>query len=158
MKGFRTPLFLCIPLLLSLQGLREPSASRRLQAPLKHAAISIVSVRPLQGNVFVAVGSELLEGRGERSIILRSNDGGHTWERGPTVPRGWFYDIFFIDGQTGWVCGYRGLVLKTTDAGTTWATQRTSLRVPLMRVLFINKDQGWAMSEERHILRTTDGG
>jgi len=110
--------------------------------------------------VFLAVARERAEGGREQSVILRTSDGGRTWERQLVDPNSWFYDIFFLDDQTGWVCGYHGLILKSTDAGRSWKKQQTPARssLALLRIQFVDKDRGWAMGEDGVVLRTTDGG
>ena len=73
-------------------------------------------------------------GPGDASHILRTTDGGHTWQ---TVhinqaPEGFFDAIAFWDDETGLVMGdpVDGYltILKTTDGGTTWQ------RVPKSRM------------------------
>jgi photosystem II stability/assembly factor-like uncharacterized protein len=36
-------------------------------------------------------------------------------------------DIFFIDKDTGWACGFKGTVYNTTDGGSSWSQQRSEL-------------------------------
>jgi photosystem II stability/assembly factor-like uncharacterized protein len=60
-------------------------------------------------------------------------DGGVTWERQtnviwkdnnvPQIPPD-FYDVFFLDANTGWATGWPEIVLATTDGGATWREQR----------------------------------
>jgi len=122
------------------------------------AAIQIGRISLTSKTVFVAVGREQLPGGREQSVVLRSSNGGSTWERLTVDSNRWLYDIFFVDGETGWICGYDGLILKTTDAGANWKKQNTSVRSAFVRIQFIDKDLGWAVAEDGHVLRTTDGG
>lgn len=124
----------------------------------KPTTLELGRVTVVNRSVFIAVGREQVQGGGEQSIVVRTSDGGRSWQRQLVDPNSWFYDVFFLDDRTGWVCGYEGLVLKTTDAGSTWKRQRTAVRSPLIQIQFIDKERGWAMGEDGRILRTTDGG
>src|SRR5262249_56873550 len=53
-------------------------------------------------------------------VILRTTDGGATWEwqsSGTTEP---LSAVSFTDANTGTVVGARGTILRTTDGGATW--------------------------------------
>jgi len=50
---------------------------------------------------------------------IKTTDGGTTWQ--PTELRGdYFKEIYFVNSQVGYICGFQGSVLKTTDSGETW--------------------------------------
>lgn len=60
---------------------------------------------------------------GENGIVLRTVNGGETWEEQflPGTPD--LVDIFFINPNTGWITGRKnlnGYLYKTTNAGVTW--------------------------------------
>lgn len=67
---------------------------------------------------------------GHRATVLRTIDGGATWQR-LTVAAGdttlEFRDVHALDGKTAWVLaagpGSRSRIYKTTDAGQTWNEQ-----------------------------------
>lgn len=137
---------------------REYSVDNVSTDTAKPATLELGRVTVVNRSVFIAVGREHVQGRGEQAIVVRTSDGGRSWQRQLADPNSWFYDVFFLDDQTGWVCGYEGLVLKTTDAASTWKRQRTAVRSPLIQIQFIDKDRGWAMGEDGRVLRTTNGG
>ena len=51
-------------------------------------------------------------------LLLRTTDGGETWQPVKTLPDG-ILDLDFIDLNQGWAV-YGGFVLKTTDGGKSW--------------------------------------
>ena len=80
---------------------------------------------------------------GMQASLMRTSDGGVTWDpafaeplrrAGPVgtpivaAERPNFWDMFFVDEQTGWVVGEEGTILATRDAGTTWTRQETGLK------------------------------
>jgi photosystem II stability/assembly factor-like uncharacterized protein len=78
---------------------------------------------------------------GDKSALLETTDGGKTWnvrkiaranegqdadlELAMQDPI--FYDVRFVDGQTGWISGEFGRLLKTTDGGQNWTEQQSTL-------------------------------
>lgn len=137
---------------------REYAVETFSTAFAKSGRLTLGRVAVVNRSVFIAVGREQVQGGGERGIVVRTSDGGRSWQRQLVDTNSWFYDVFFLDDQTGWVCGYEGLVLKSTDAGSTWKRQLTAVRSPLIQIQFIDKERGWAMGEDGRILRTTNGG
>ncbi|HWT83583.1 MAG TPA: YCF48-related protein, partial [Candidatus Methylomirabilis sp.] len=55
-----------------------------------------------------------------RGAILRSVDGGATWQLQSSGTRLDLAAIHFTDRQHGWAVGFANTVLKTTDGGLTW--------------------------------------
>jgi photosystem II stability/assembly factor-like uncharacterized protein len=73
--------------------------------------------------------------------------------------------IFFINNQTGWVCGNSGLIEKTTNSGYSWTQQTTPTVNALYTLFFINENTGWAgggyfdiYNGINTIIKTTNGG
>lgn len=78
---------------------------------------------------------------GDRSALLETADGGKNWkvrkiqrsfdDSNPDLALAMqdpiFYDIRFVDAQTGWISGEFGRLLKTTDGGQTWVEQQNTL-------------------------------
>ena len=61
---------------------------------------------------------------GHDAVILRTRDGGASWERlhyAPEEERP-FLDIWFEDADRGFAIGAYGFFLKTADGGDTWST------------------------------------
>jgi photosystem II stability/assembly factor-like uncharacterized protein len=61
-----------------------------------------------------------------KGIILRTENGGGQWDKQepdpphaatPPTP---FYDVYFTDGNSGWISAGNGYVLRTLDGGDFW--------------------------------------
>ena len=61
---------------------------------------------------------------GHDAIILRTYDGGETWERVYYAPQEErpLFDVWFRDAEHGFAIGAYGLLLRTTDGGDTWSS------------------------------------
>jgi photosystem II stability/assembly factor-like uncharacterized protein len=109
-----------------------------------------------------AVGTSLYN---STDYLMRTNDGGNTWEQiyprlRPTR------DISFTDDQHGYGLGQltdAGALLRSTDGGETWHNiHRFSPKLQPIRLSFTNRDVGWVLAVSwtgrTEILRTVDGG
>jgi photosystem II stability/assembly factor-like uncharacterized protein len=95
---------------------------------------------------------------GQWGLIMRTNDGGATWER---VDNGLTGDSFYGAACAGtriWVVGDLGVLLHSSDRGTTWLQQSTYTTLTLLSVSFTDELHGWAVGDNGVLLRTTDGG
>lgn len=76
---------------------------------------------------------------GEFGLVLRTDDGGATWQKLPPISADFYpYDLLFIDENTAWVSGVAGQMQKTTDGGNTWTIEENVAGAPLYR-LFAHK-------------------
>jgi Photosynthesis system II assembly factor YCF48 len=58
---------------------------------------------------------------GEFGMLLRSEDGGATWNADAKIPEDFYpYAALFVTRAEGYVTGLAGTILKTTDSGLTW--------------------------------------
>ena len=119
----------------------------------------------------------------DRATYLKTTNGGETWESGYiqaslegvgadatlALADPVFYDIQFLDANTGWIVGEFGKIYHTTDGGQNWAEQQNSLlgqagftdalNLPtLFGVAFTDARHGVAVGLEGKIVTTTDGG
>lgn len=102
--------------------------------------LNLESIAWLDENVGYSVGENL---------IIRTSDGGNTWEELPVRFDGKLLDVAFWDETSGVAVGEHGLVLHTQDAGNTW-TQRASGTTRTLKSVSI--------SSENKILATSDNG
>lgn len=98
--------------------------------------------------------------------ILRSEDGGETWE---TLVRGSAENgylnanaIHFVDLLRGWLVSHGGTLMRTDDGGREWAPVPLPLdegERPIFRdITFTDPDHGWVVGEQGVIFHTADGG
>lgn len=91
-------------------------------------------------------------------VILKTTDGGTTWDEIYDEPSHWLASIYFTDASTGYAVGDSGTILKTTNGGTNWITQNTGSLKYLRSVYFTNADTGYVVGDSGTIFITTDGG
>ncbi len=121
-----------------------------------------------QGNDLAAFfspqSSSVVFGCGKKGALIRSDDVGLTWYRYqlplPQVGKPDLHAGFFVDGNTGYICGTYNCILKTTDGGDSWnlLTALNTSGVDWNDVCFISADTGVVVGDNGDILRTTDGG
>ena len=49
--------------------------------------------------------------------VLRTDDGGLTWEAQVANTTAQLNDVFFVDAQRGWAVGNGGIIIHTSTAG-----------------------------------------
>ncbi|MCX5899464.1 MAG: YCF48-related protein [Proteobacteria bacterium] len=96
---------------------------------------------------------------GMDSTIMRTTDGGSTWELLKTKKGEPLYNIF-VKADRGWAVGNKGTYLLSHDGGMTWGKQDESIKSKLLlaNVVFSSRDKGWIVGAAGTILKTTDAG
>ena len=94
-----------------------------------------------------------LRGLGMDGLILRTVDGGKTWQRQESHTRNFLDDVFFISATEGWIAGKSGLVLHTKDGGQNWRPQRTDTRTDLKSIYVSSTNSGWVVGQNGTILK-----
>lgn len=110
---------------------------------------------------------------GSKGTLLRTADGGQTWQPHLNVGKDIIRDVFFIDEKTGWlVCEVnvyelktkeepRAYLLKTTDGGENWKRVEVKgfdIDSILVRAVFSRNGRGWTFGEAGTIFTTRDAG
>lgn len=93
-------------------------------------------------------------------MIIRTTDGGLTWNRQSSGTTGRLFGVYFTDANNGTAVGEH-VILRTTDGGSTWVNQPypPAYRFDyLLGVFFTNAATGTVVGAYGRILRTTDGG
>lgn len=96
---------------------------------------------------------------GAGSIILKSTDGGLTWEEQRNT-NDWtedLYSVCFVSESTGWAVGREGLILNTTDGGQTWNKELSHTNKHLYDVTFFSENASWTCGSWGTILSRFDG-
>lgn len=96
---------------------------------------------------------------GWTGTILKTTDGGSSWDIIQSGTKAILRSLCFIDNNSGWIVGDSGIVLKTTDNGDNWTRYSVgSFIYSLWSVHFIDNNNGWAVSGTGKIFKTTNGG
>lgn len=90
--------------------------------------------------------------------ILRTNDGGHHWERMVNGLTNNPIGMHVWDDQRAIVVGESGNVYRTTDAFTTTTSSNNVVYGTFQCVFFVNDTLGWAGTQAGRIYRSTDAG
>ncbi|OUR94628.1 hypothetical protein A9Q87_03055 [Flavobacteriales bacterium 34_180_T64] len=78
-----------------------------------------LSIPPGQNLVAYAAGSQYTVG-GYGGVIIKSIDGGETWETVYSHEVNAFLQVEFVSETRGFALGFAGIMLKTIDGGATW--------------------------------------
>jgi hypothetical protein len=95
---------------------------------------------------------------GTSGLIIKSTDGGKTWEQRDKIGALSLFDIFFINGNKGWIVGDNGLILNTEDGGSSWKKQASGFSDSLMKVFFLDENRGVVLGVGGTVLYTENGG
>ncbi|MEO6245144.1 MAG: YCF48-related protein [Opitutaceae bacterium] len=100
---------------------------------------------------------------GERGTIIRSEDGGHTWNSVPGPTTATLTAISFADGPAaniGWAVGHDAIVIGSTDGGKSWMKvyQGESLQDSFLDVLAVDGPRAIAVGAYGLYVATSDGG
>src|SRR4029078_3382838 len=97
---------------------------------------------------------------GSDSTILRTQDGGFSWEKLSAPQDVTLSGVFVRDNRNAVIVGSRGTILWTDNAGKNWKQILTGAKDHLYGVSFAPQqpETGWATGTYGRILKTTDGG
>jgi photosystem II stability/assembly factor-like uncharacterized protein len=100
---------------------------------------------------------------GEAGTIIRTTDGGNSWDIQNSTVQTFITDIFFTDKNLGWattindVFPFNSVILKTTNGGDEWSAENYPDSSEYIRtIFFIDSLNGFTGGS--HIGYTTDGG
>lgn len=113
---------------------------------------------------------------GPMGTILRSDDGGNSWQKVFIGSDADLYRVNFVSENEGWAAGGRmrlaetnesmrhdkrggyGYIFHTVDGGKTWDCQYGEKGRHLFALDFVDEKTGYACGERGFLLKTTDGG
>ncbi|MBI5728474.1 MAG: hypothetical protein HY984_01830, partial [Candidatus Magasanikbacteria bacterium] len=115
-------------------------------------------VKIINQNVGWIVG---VDTRSSAGVILKTTNGGVTWQEQQSNSPDALYGLYFQDVDTGWVAGgnvnaRRPRLIKTTDGGQTWIPQNVSVSSSLADILFTTSDEGWLVGSNSVIVHTSN--
>ncbi len=110
---------------------------------------------------------------GSNGVLLRTIDGGETWQKLLPLTRDTLHDVYFANEDVGWLVVERDLLklktndeprsylLKTDDGGLSWRRvflKSADANVRLVRAIFADSQHGWVFGETGIVYATRDGG
>ncbi len=92
--------------------------------------------------------------------IIRTQNGGSTWDTVASGLPGSPFDIYFVNDSVGLACGVSSMIRRTTDRGSTWTGVASGLtgNSVLNSIAFINDTLGWIVGQNGTLLKTVDAG
>ncbi len=114
-----------------------------------------------QGNYLCAVAyidSNICIAVGYAGTIIRTTDGGVTWQRQHSGTIATFYSVAFANASTGIVVGDSGIVLTTTNGGLVWTRQNSQTSVSLRAAAFQDPVTITVVGSSGLIIKSSDGG
>jgi len=96
---------------------------------------------------------------GNNGTIIKTLNGGISWESQISNTTETLRRVFFIDEQNGWIVGMVGEILTTNDGGANWrkAPKTWNYNRYFENIFFLNSKVGWILGSEL-LLKTTNGG
>lgn len=96
---------------------------------------------------------------GDAGVILKSTDGGNTWEK-ITAPDSVinYYDIRYNGVSSIFVSAEGGKMYKSADDGLTWLSVQTGVEETIFRIHFLGNGDGYAVGSKGLMIRTSDNG
>ena len=95
---------------------------------------------------------------GDAGMILKTENGGDTWEQRPSGTTANLYSVTFTSDDTGWAVGLVGTVVTTENGGDTWEQRPSGTTANLYSVTFTSDDTGWAVGLVGTVVTTENGG
>src|SRR4030095_5603193 len=139
-------------------GIRWTQSRQFAPPEFDGASVELYSVRfPSKKRGWV-VGSISKRDQVIDSIVVRTEDGGDTWQRQRAPSKFELIHLDFDNERRGWSAGAGGTILKTDDGGLTWTPQKSGVTATIYHVDVRDEKRGWAVGERGLILRTSDGG
>jgi len=90
--------------------------------------------------------------------IWTSTDAGASWVYTQLTTNDILSDIYFIDANTGYVCGSGSRVFRSTNGGANWTQVTIGSQGNISCVYFKNETTGFITTSSGEVLGTTDSG
>ncbi|SHJ85516.1 Uncharacterized protein SAMN02745165_03356 [Malonomonas rubra DSM 5091] len=94
---------------------------------------------------------------GDRGLILRSDDGGNSWQQQETLVSSSLIRVQFT-GTKGWITGADGSLLTSSDKGDSWQELRKIQGGSIYASYFVDAENGWAVDQNGYIQKGYNGG
>jgi hypothetical protein len=94
----------------------------------------------------------------DRGLVLRTTDGGATWDSVSIAGGGWIHDAVASAAGEAWMGGSSGRLLYTADFGASWTVRSRPFRSQLIAISVGAGGVGLAGSMDEGLRITRDGG
>jgi photosystem II stability/assembly factor-like uncharacterized protein len=122
-------------------------------------APEFLSIRFADKKRGIVIGSVLnAQERVVDSLVMRTEDGGETWQRVMVPSKKELYHLDFVGSSRCWIVGDEGLVLVSYNGGASFQMQKSGVVLDLYNVDFRDENEGYIVGSKGTILRTEDGG
>lgn len=158
------PLIISMLLLLLLSSCKKsennqaiiPAASWHLVSSNK--GLTLEAVHFVNSKTGMVVGSKITtDGSYLNGIILKTTNGGTSWDQVTNDTLANLFAVFLTDTLTAYAAG-TNCIIKTTDGGNSWSTVLKNSSIHLTSIYFPGKDTGYAVGLSGEIVRTVNGG
>lgn len=95
---------------------------------------------------------------GDAGTIIKTKDGGKTWDRQESGTKEDLYSVHFLAGDYGVISGVNGMLLVTTDCGKTWRKLDSGRKDTLRGISILTRKSIIAVGDTGTIIRSNDGG
>ncbi len=109
-------------------------------------------------NVAFAPGSSTGWAAGGAGMIVKTMDGGMTWQTQECGHEDFFRGVEAVDSQTAWVVGDNGVVLKTSDGGSSWHQQASGTTAGINVIRAVSASSAAFVGDAGMLHTTTNGG
>ncbi|HTL80826.1 MAG TPA: YCF48-related protein [Bacteroidia bacterium] len=90
--------------------------------------------------------------------VLRTVDAGNSWTITQAGDTNRLWNIYFLNKDTGWVCGNNGKIVRTIDGGLTWTQFTIATTDDFQTITFKDGLHGFAGSSNGTMYKTSDAG
>jgi photosystem II stability/assembly factor-like uncharacterized protein len=129
------------------------------EGEFRSASPEFLSIRFADKKRGIVIGS-LLNQKEEviDSLVMRTEDGGETWQRVVVPSKKELYHLDFVGSSRCWIVGDSGLILYSDNGGAQFRQQKSGTALDLYNVDFRDESEGYAVGSKGTILRTETGG
>ncbi|MEX2592837.1 MAG: YCF48-related protein [Anditalea sp.] len=92
------------------------------------------------------------------NIILKTIDGGLSWEEQEAPTDHLMLALDFYDGENGLLVGQDGMVYRTTDGGNNWGVIKLGTSVDLKSITYLTNAKIYITGNDGALFKSTNGG
>ncbi|MCX6305966.1 MAG: YCF48-related protein [Bacteroidetes bacterium] len=111
-----------------------------------------------QFGAIYAISGDIVYVISDQGKFVKTMDGGSSWVVQNTGVAESFFDVAFVNTNTGYAVGHHGTIIKTTDGGTTWTLMASGTTKDLFSLFIKAAGNVWVVGDSGVILNSQDGG